>query len=127
MNFEIDGKQAYAFTGGRTLDPSKPSVMFVHGAAMDHTVWALPTRYFVRHGYNVLSVDLPGHGRSEGPPAATLSDAADFLVKPLNPLGNLLQIRCHRRDNQQRIESLELDEPQRTGKRIRLTVAKDTV
>ncbi|MDH3379218.1 MAG: alpha/beta hydrolase [Gammaproteobacteria bacterium] len=87
MNFEIDGKQGYAFTGGRTLDPSKPSVMFVHGAAMDHTVWALPTRYFVRHGYNVLSVDLPGHGRSEGAPAATLSDAADWVIRLLHAAG----------------------------------------
>ena len=34
---------------------------------MDHTVWALQTRYFAHHGRSVLAVDLPGHGRSEGP------------------------------------------------------------
>ena len=87
MNLEIDGKPAYVFTGGRALDTDKPSVVFVHGAAMDHTVWALPTRYFVRHGYNVLSIDLPGHGRSEGPPATTLSAAADWVIGVLQAVG----------------------------------------
>ena len=80
MELNVDGKQAYAFTGGRAIDPSKPTVVFVHGAAMDHTVWVLPTRYFLRHGFNVLSVDLPGHGRSQGPPLPILSGMGDWVI-----------------------------------------------
>ena len=42
------------------------TVVFVHGAANDHSVWAWQSRYFAHHGFNVLAVDLPGHGRSGG-------------------------------------------------------------
>ena len=38
----------------------------VDGAANDHSVFALQSRYFAWHGMNVLAVDTPGHGRSEG-------------------------------------------------------------
>ncbi|MBW8056130.1 MAG: alpha/beta hydrolase [Nitrospira sp.] len=54
--------------------------MFIHGAGQDHTIWVLPTRYFVRHQRNVLSVDLPGHGRSDGPPLPTIEDMADWVI-----------------------------------------------
>ena len=40
------------------------TVVLVHGAGMDHTVWALQGRHLAFHGWNVLAVDLPGHGRS---------------------------------------------------------------
>jgi pimeloyl-ACP methyl ester carboxylesterase len=58
--------------------------MFVHGAGLDHTVWPLPMRYFVRHGRNVLAVDLPGHGRSEGPPLPSIEAMGDWLVQVLD-------------------------------------------
>ncbi|SVA53977.1 uncharacterized protein METZ01_LOCUS106831, partial [marine metagenome] len=64
-------KQTYAYTGARPHQKGLESVVFVHGTGMDHTVWVLPARYFARHRFNVLATDLPGHGRSEGPPAKT--------------------------------------------------------
>lgn len=67
MRFEIDGKAAFAATGGRPFDPALPALVCVHGAGMDHTVWALQTRYFAHHGWSVLALDLPGHGGSDGP------------------------------------------------------------
>jgi pimeloyl-ACP methyl ester carboxylesterase len=70
MEFSVDDKSVFAATGGRPFDPALPSIVFVHGAAMDHTVWALQTRYFAHHGRNVLAIDLPGHGRSAGPALA---------------------------------------------------------
>lgn len=53
--------------------------MFVHGAGLDHTIWQLQTRYFAHHGRSVLAVDLPGHGRSEGPPLASIRELAGWL------------------------------------------------
>jgi pimeloyl-ACP methyl ester carboxylesterase len=41
--------------------------VFIHGAQHDHSVWTLQSRWFAHHGFGVLAVDLPGHGRSEGP------------------------------------------------------------
>lgn len=68
MNFELNGHSAYAYTGGKPLDPSLPGVVFVHGALHDHSVWILQSRYLAHHGRAVLAVDLPGHGRSAGAP-----------------------------------------------------------
>ena len=80
MEFEVAGRRAFAATGGRAFDPSLPAVAFVHGAGMDHSVWALQTRWFAWHGHAVLAADLPGHGRSEGPPLGTVEEMADWLL-----------------------------------------------
>jgi len=68
MNIDLDGHIAYAYTGGKVLDPALPGVVFVHGALHDHSVWILQSRYLAHHGHAVLAVDLPGHGRSGGAP-----------------------------------------------------------
>ena len=65
----------------RRSSPTLPSVIFIHGAGMDHTVWTLQTRFFAHHGRNVLALDLPGHGRSEGP-ALDLDRRAGRLGRP---------------------------------------------
>jgi pimeloyl-ACP methyl ester carboxylesterase len=66
MQLTIDGHAAYAYTGGRALDPALPGVVFVHGALHDHSIWILQSRYLAHHGHAVLALDLPGHGRSAG-------------------------------------------------------------
>lgn len=66
MQFIVQGYPAYAYTGGRAFDPKAPAIVFVHGAALDHSVWQWQSRYFAHHGFSVLAVDLPGHGRSPG-------------------------------------------------------------
>jgi pimeloyl-ACP methyl ester carboxylesterase len=87
MLFEINGLAAYAATGNRAPDPARPSVVFVHGTGQDHSIWVLPTRYFARHDRNVLAVDLPGHGRSAGPPLASVEAVADWLIDVLDVAG----------------------------------------
>src|SRR5687768_1689609 len=74
MELKVDGRQIYAATGGRPFDPAKPVVIFIHGAGQDHTNWQLPARWFAWNGYAALAPDLPGHGRSDGPPLATIPD-----------------------------------------------------
>lgn len=64
--FIVMGYPAYAYTGGRPFDPSLPAVVLVHGAAFDHTVWQWQSRALAHHGFSVLAVDLPAHGRSPG-------------------------------------------------------------
>jgi len=52
MEFEVRGTTAYAATGNKSIDPTKETVVFVHGAGLDHTIWVLPIRYFARHDRN---------------------------------------------------------------------------
>lgn len=87
MLFDIDGAAAYCYTGGKAFDASLPTVVFIHGAQNDHSVWVLQTRYFAHHGFGVLAVDLPGHGRSKGAPLASVEAMADWLLALLDAAG----------------------------------------
>lgn len=87
MRLEIAGREAYAGTLGRAVEGERPTVVFVHGAALDHTVWTPFARYFVRHGYNTLALDLPGHGRSHGPPLDRIEAIADWVDAALDAAG----------------------------------------
>ena len=80
MRLPVAGREAYAYTGTRPVDPRRPAVVFVHGAANDHSVWALQSRYFAHHRRNVLAVDLPGHGRSGGEPLQSVEAIADWIA-----------------------------------------------
>ena len=79
MRFEVDGKTCFAGSGTGHAGAAAPTVIFVHGAGMDHSVWVMPSRYFARNGYRVVAVDLPGHGRSEGPALDRIEAMSDWL------------------------------------------------
>ena len=79
--------EAYAYSGGKAFDAQLPCVVFVHGAMHDHSVWTLLARWFANHGHAVLAPDLPGHGRSEGPPLASVEALADWLLALLDAAG----------------------------------------
>lgn len=87
MELEINGQRAYAYTGGKAFDASLPTAVFIHGAQNDHSVWILQTRYFAHHGFSVLAVDLPGHGRSGGEALTSVEAMADWLNALLNKAG----------------------------------------
>ena len=80
MQLVVDGAKIFAGTGGRARDPALPLVVFLHGAGLDHTVWALLARWFAHRGFGVLAPDLPGHGRSEGEPLQSIAAMADFTA-----------------------------------------------
>ena len=77
----------FAATGGKPFDPKHPAIVLIHGAGMDHTVWTLQARYFAHHGRSVLAVDLPGHGRSEGPAPASIEGYATWIAALIDAAG----------------------------------------
>ena len=81
MELTVKGRRVYGSTGGRDFDPARDPVIFLHGSGMDRTVWQLQTRYFAWHGRSVLAVDLPGHGKSEGPALASIEDVIEGRVE----------------------------------------------
>jgi pimeloyl-ACP methyl ester carboxylesterase len=84
MRFTVRDRDVYAYTGARPLVATQPTIVFVHGAANDHSVWTLQSRYFAHHGFNVLAIDLPGHGRSAGDPLESVEAIADWLPAVLD-------------------------------------------
>ena len=87
MELPVQGTIAYAYTGGKAFDPAPPTVVFIHGAAADHSIWVLQSRYLAHHGFGVLALDLPGHGRSGGAALARIEDMADWVVAVLDAAG----------------------------------------
>ena len=87
MRLTVHGHPAYCYSGGKPFNASLPSAIFIHGAQHDHSVWALQTRYFAHHGFGVLAVDLPGHGRSAGQPLNSVEQQADWLLALLDAAG----------------------------------------
>jgi len=67
----------FAYTAGHAFDKAKPTMVFVHGAGLDHSWFGLQSRYFGYHGWNVLAFDLPGHGRSGGSPISSVGGMAE--------------------------------------------------
>jgi pimeloyl-ACP methyl ester carboxylesterase len=87
MHLTVDSKKIYAYTANRAFDAAKPTVVFIHGAANDHSVWSLQSRYFAYHGWNALAIDLPGHGKSAASARASIGEAADWIVRLLDAAG----------------------------------------
>ena len=87
MRLQVRGRAAYAYTGGKPFDPALPTVVFVHGALHDHSCWNLLARWCAHHGLGVLAVDLPGHGRSDGPPCTDIESLAQWLLELLDAAG----------------------------------------
>ena len=91
MKLDVNGPngptQAYAYTGGKLFDATLPCVVFIHGAMNDHSGWTLLARWCAHHGFSVLAVNQPGHGRSAGPPLASVEALADWTLALMTAAG----------------------------------------
>ena len=87
MKLQVQGREAYCYTGGKPFDAGLPCVVFIHGAMGDHGHFTLLARWFAHHGFAVLAPDLPGHMRSCGPALASIEALADWLLALLDAAG----------------------------------------
>ena len=94
MIIDIENKNAHVSDAGQGIDSSKDTIVFLHGSGLSHIVWSLTEQFFSGKNFNVLSVDLPGHGNSEGPCLNTIENIADWLEKVFEKLNlkNLILI-----------------------------------
>ncbi len=72
--------------GGMDFDIKKQSILLIHGSGLTHIVWSLHEQFYTTQGYNVLSVDLPGHGNSEGPSLKSIEEISDWIKSLMNVL-----------------------------------------
>ena len=73
------------------FDKKKPSILLMHGSGLSHIVWSLHEQFYVSQGFNVLSVDIPGHGNSEGPSLKSIEEISDWIRSLMRNL-NILKI-----------------------------------
>jgi pimeloyl-ACP methyl ester carboxylesterase len=84
MRIDINGNEVFYGTGSGTPSDAANTLIFVHGAGFDHTIWVMPARYFARHGWRVVALDLPGHGRSQGQALTSIEQMADWLAQVID-------------------------------------------
>ena len=81
MIIQIENKSIHVSDAGQGMDNSKDTMVFLHGSGLSHIVWSLTEQFFSNNKFNVLSIDLPGHGNSEGPCLDSIEKIADWLEK----------------------------------------------
>ena len=86
MIFQLENKDIHASDSGQGLDINKDTIVFLHGSGLSHIVWSLAEQFFSSKNFNVLSIDLPGHGNSDGPCLDSIEKIADWLEKVFDKL-----------------------------------------
>jgi len=82
MPFAQKGEQALFYTvSGR----EGPALILIHGAGGNHLHWPAALRRMP--GATVYAVDLPGHGRSEGPGRERIEDYAADILRFMDAVG----------------------------------------
>tara|TARA_Y100001970_G_C13992128_1_gene728757 strand:+ start:122 stop:871 length:750 start_codon:yes stop_codon:yes gene_type:complete len=76
----------FASTGGMEIDKKKPTILLMHGSGLSHIVWSLHEQFYVSQGFNVLSIDLPGHGNSDGPALKSIQEISDWIKETMKKI-----------------------------------------
>ena len=96
MIIEVENKKVFASDAGQSFDKNKETIVLLHGSGQSHVVWSLIEQFLSTEGYNVLTIDLPGHGNSEGESLKSIENMAEWLDKVLIKIGvNKLSIIGH--------------------------------
>ena len=86
MIFQLENKNVHASDSGQGIDTKKDTIVFLHGSGLSHIVWSLAEQFFSLKNFNVLSLDLPGHGNSDGPCLDSIEKIADWLENVFDKL-----------------------------------------
>lgn len=83
---EIDGRKIACWVTNGSFLPDRKTLVFIHGSGGDHTNW-IQQYTSLKNAFNIAALDLPGHGRSEGPGEKEVSAYVEWVRKILAGLG----------------------------------------
>jgi pimeloyl-ACP methyl ester carboxylesterase len=89
--FEINNRKVFISDAGKGINKNKDTIVLLHGSGLSHIVWSLTEQYLSNQDYNVLAIDLPGHGNSEGKSLKSIEEISDWLDEVFNEL-NIFKI-----------------------------------
>jgi pimeloyl-ACP methyl ester carboxylesterase len=81
MEVSVDDRIAFAETRN---DAEAEATVLLHGAGLDHRMWAAVSPALAGVGRRVLALDLPGHGRSGGSAPEEIVGAAVWVRRFLD-------------------------------------------
>jgi pimeloyl-ACP methyl ester carboxylesterase len=83
---EIDGRKIACWVNNGSFLPDRKTLVFIHGSGGDHTNW-IQQYTPLKNAFNIIALDLPGHGRSEGPGEQEVAAYVEWVKKILDGLG----------------------------------------
>jgi pimeloyl-ACP methyl ester carboxylesterase len=83
---DIDGRRIACWVNNGSFLPDRRTLVFIHGSGGDHTNW-IQQYTPLKNGFNIAAIDLPGHGRSEGPGEQEVAAYVEWVKKTLDGLG----------------------------------------
>jgi pimeloyl-ACP methyl ester carboxylesterase len=84
--FNIESVKIACLVSESDWGNDKSSLLFIHGSGGDHSVWSHQYAR-LRKKYNIVAVDLPGHGLSGGSGEKDVGSYCAWIKKLLNILG----------------------------------------
>tara|TARA_B100001057_G_scaffold459613_1_gene509937 strand:+ start:3379 stop:4248 length:870 start_codon:yes stop_codon:yes gene_type:complete len=85
MFIQLKDHKAHIFTTSE-IDKSKKSIFFIPGAGMDHRTTSMFKFGDIKEKYNILAIDLPGHGYTTGPLLHDVESHTRFCIDVLDKL-----------------------------------------
>jgi len=85
---DIGGRRIACWVNNGGFLPDRKTLVFIHGSGGDHTNWLMQFTS-MKDAFNIAALDLPGHGRSEGPGEQTVTAYVEWVKKILDGLGIL--------------------------------------
>ncbi len=83
---DIGGRRIACWVNDGGFAPDRKTLVFIHGSGGDHTHWV--RQYTpLQDAFNIAAIDLPGHGRSEGPGEQEVNAYVEWVKKVLDGLG----------------------------------------
>jgi pimeloyl-ACP methyl ester carboxylesterase len=83
--YEIDGVNIACWVNSPNFNEGRKSLVFIHGSGADHKIWiGQYTR--LKDDFNIVCVNLPGHGLSEGQGEKDVSQYVKWVRKLLDSL-----------------------------------------
>jgi pimeloyl-ACP methyl ester carboxylesterase len=88
---EVGSRRVYYASHGQ---PEGTPVVLIHGAGGNRLLWGSQIRS-LSLSHHVAAVDLPGHGRSDGPGMATIAELAEVAAEVVGCLGSRAVVVGH--------------------------------
>ena len=85
MFIQLTDHKAHVFIKNN-LDPLKENFIFIPGAGMDHRTLSMFKLGSLESKYNIIAIDLPGHGYTSGPLIHDVEGHTSFCVELLENL-----------------------------------------
>ena len=85
MFIQLKSHKAHVFTKN-DIDPSKSTIVMIPGAGMDHRTLSMFKLDKIKDDFNIIAIDLPGHGYTTGPLFNDVASHTNFCVDLLDEL-----------------------------------------